>query len=286
MQPVVWNDAGDLALLQATLTTSPNDEASYDEIRRLRNEVIPAAIPSDQGTVYVTGQSAGNLDFIETTTTWTPRVFFFVLGLSFLLLLVAFRSIVVPATAIIMNLLSVGAAYGVLVLVFQRGHLTGLLGFDRAPTIEAWIPIFLFCVLFGLSMDYQVFLLSRIREYYDQTGNNRESVAHGVESTARIITGAALIMVVVFLGFSTGRLVFLQQVGFGLAVAIFLDATIVRTVLVPAVMRILGDWNWYLPKWLEWLPDLRIEGTPMESEPQAAGGTRQVSSSKELAPGD
>jgi RND superfamily putative drug exporter len=244
------------------LTTAPNDEASYTEIRRLRSDVIPASFPAEAGRVLVTGQSAGNVDFIDMTDTWTPRVFLFVLGLSFLLLMVAFRSIVVPATAIVMNLLSVGAAYGVLVLVFQRGHLTGLLGFDKTPVIEAWIPIFLFCVLFGLSMDYQVFLLSRIREFYDATGKNRESVAHGVESTARIITGAALIMVVVFLGFSTGRLVFLQQVGFGLAVAILLDATIVRTILVPAVMRLLGDWNWYLPKWLEWLPDLRIEGSP------------------------
>ncbi|HET9661011.1 MAG TPA: MMPL family transporter [Thermomicrobiales bacterium] len=262
VEPVQWNEAGDLGLIRATLTTSPNDEASFTEIRRLRSDVIPNAFPEEAGRVLVTGQSAGNVDFIDLTDTWTPRVFLFVLGLSFLLLMVAFRSIVVPATAIVMNLLSVGAAYGVLVLVFQRGHLTGLLGFDRTPVIEAWIPIFLFCVLFGLSMDYQVFLLSRIREFYDATGNNRESVAHGVESTARIITGAALIMVVVFLGFSTGRLVFLQQVGFGLAVAILLDATIVRTILVPAVMRLLGDWNWYLPKWLEWLPDLRIEGTP------------------------
>ncbi len=259
--PVVWNDAGDLAHIQATLTTSPNDEASYDVIRHLRSDSIPSAFPSEYGEVLVAGQTAGNVDFIETTNTWTPRVFLFVLGLSFLLLMVAFRSIVVPATAIVMNLLSVGAAYGVLVLVFQRGHLTSLLGFDRTPVVEAWIPIFLFCVLFGLSMDYQVFLLSRIREFYDQTGKNRESVAHGVESTARIITGAALIMVAVFLGFSTGRLVFLQQVGFGLAVAILLDATIVRTILVPAVMRILGHRNWYLPSWLEWLPDLRIEGT-------------------------
>ncbi len=283
VQPAIWNEAGDLGLIRATLTTAPNDEASYTEIRRLRSDVIPTAFPADAGRVLVTGQSAGNVDFIDMTDTWTPRVFLFVLGLSFLLLMVAFRSVVVPATAIVMNLLSVGAAYGVLVLVFQRGHLTGLLGFDRTPVIEAWIPIFLFCVLFGLSMDYQVFLLSRIREYYDATGKNRESVAHGVESTARIITGAALIMVVVFLGFSTGRLVFLQQVGFGLAVAILLDATIVRTILVPAVMRILGDWNWYLPKWLEWLPDLRIEGTPEAPNKQvstgpsgASGGTAPV----------
>ncbi len=272
---VEWNEAGDLAHIQATLTTSADDEASYAVIRHLRSDSIPSAFPADLGRVLVTGQTAGNLDFINTTNTWTPRVFIFVLGLSFLLLMIAFRSVVVPATAIVMNLLSVGAAYGVLVLVFQRGHLTGLLGFDRAPVIEAWIPIFLFCVLFGLSMDYQVFLLSRIREFYDQTGKNTESVAHGVESTARIITGAALIMVAVFLGFSTGRLVFLQQVGFGLAVAILLDATIVRTILVPAVMRILGKWNWYLPSWLEWLPDLRIEGTPppVAGTQPAAGGT-------------
>jgi RND superfamily putative drug exporter len=247
-------------------------------IRHLRSDSIPSAFPAEYGEVLVSGETAGNVDFISTTETWTPRVFLFVLGLSFLLLMVAFRSIVVPATAIVMNLLSVGAAYGVLVLVFQRGHLTGLLGFDQTPVIEAWIPIFLFCVLFGLSMDYQVFLLSRIREFYDQTGKNRLSVAHGVESTARIITGAALIMVAVFVGFSTGRLVFLQQVGFGLAVAILLDATIVRTILVPAVMRILGQWNWYLPKWLEWLPDLRIEGTapPVveRNTQQAAGGTK------------
>ncbi|MEZ4507162.1 MAG: MMPL family transporter [Thermomicrobiales bacterium] len=274
--PVVWNEAGDLAHIQATLSTPPNDEASYDVIRHLRSDSIPSSFPSEMGTVYVSGQTAGYVDFINTTNTWTPRVFLFVLGLSFLLLMVAFRSVVVPATAIVMNLLSVGAAYGVLVLVFQRGHLTGLLGFDQTPVVEAWIPIFLFCVLFGLSMDYQVFLLSRIREFYDETGRNRESVAHGVESTARIITGAALIMVVVFLGFSTGRLVFLQQVGFGLAVAILLDATIVRTVLVPAVMRILGKWNWYLPSWLEWLPDLRIEGSAPPVEPNTSRETESA----------
>jgi RND superfamily putative drug exporter len=276
VQPVQWNEVGDLGLINATLTTAPNDEASYAEIRRLRSDLIPNTVPAETARVLVTGESAGNVDFIDMTDTWTPRVFLFVLGLSFLLLMVAFRSIVVPATAIVMNLLSVGAAYGVLVLVFQRGHLTGLLGFDKTPVIEAWIPIFLFCVLFGLSMDYQVFLLSRIREYYDATGKNRESVAHGVESTARIITGAALIMVVVFLGFSTGRLVFLQQVGFGLAVAVLLDATIVRTILVPAVMRLLGEWNWYLPKWLEWLPDLRIEGTPTPVPQTAAGDSPTI----------
>jgi RND superfamily putative drug exporter len=177
-------------------------------------------------------------------------------------LLVAFRSIIVPLKAILLNLLSVGATYGLMVLVFEKGYLHTYLGFDTSPTIEAWVPIFLFCVLFGLSMDYHVFLVSRIREHYDLTLRNHESVAVGLQSTARLITGAALIMVVVFTSFALGRLLAFQQMGFGLAVAIFLDATVVRTVLVPSMMAMLGDLNWYLPKWLNWLPDLRIEGEP------------------------
>jgi putative drug exporter of the RND superfamily len=189
-------------------------------------------------------------------------VFAFVLGLSFLLLMVAFRSLVVPLKAIIMNLLSVGAAYGLMVLVFQKGYLHTFFGFEKTPTIENWIPTFLFCVLFGLSMDYHVFLLSRIKEHYDQSHDNRESVAVGLQSTAKIITGAALIMVAVFAGFASGQLVMFQQVGFGLAVAVILDATIVRSILVPASMTLLGDRNWYLPHWLGWLPDLRVEGAP------------------------
>jgi RND superfamily putative drug exporter len=166
----------------------------------------------------------------------------------------------------------VGAAYGLLVLVFQKGVGNDLLGLQRTPTIEAWVPLFLFCVLFGLSMDYHVFLLSRIREHYDLTGRNRESVAVGLHATAKIITGAALIMVAVFGGFASGRLVMLQQMGFGLGVAVLLDATIVRSVLVPSIMALLGDRNWYMPRWLGWLPDLRVEGesTPVGSEGAAA----------------
>ncbi|MDP9358811.1 MAG: MMPL family transporter, partial [Chloroflexota bacterium] len=152
------------------------------------------------------------------------------------------------------------AAYGLMVLVFQEGVGADLLGFQQTPTIEAWVPIFLFCVLFGLSMDYHVFLLSRIKEHYDETKRNVESVAVGLQATARIITGAALIMVVVFAGFAMGNLVMFQQMGFGLAIAVLLDATIVRSVLVPAGMAMLGDWNWYLPSWLTWLPNLNIEG--------------------------
>ena len=183
-----------------------------------------------------------------------------VLAASFLLLLIAFRSIVVPIKAVVMNLLSVGAAYGVVVLVFQKGVGSALFGFQEVPVIESWIPLFLFAILFGLSMDYHVFLLSRIKERYDQTGDNSASVIYGLKSTASIITGAALIMVAVFGGFALGPLSMFQQMGLGLAVAVILDATIVRMVLVPASMELLGDKNWYFPKWLEWLPNISIEG--------------------------
>jgi RND superfamily putative drug exporter len=262
---VRWNDAGDVALLEATLNVPTNDPRAYDEIERLRNEVVPAAFDGDGVEVYVTGETAFNQDFFDLASDYAPIVIAFVLGLSFLLLLLAFRSVVVSAKAILMNLLSVGAAYGLLVLVFQKGVGNEVLGLQQTPTIEAWIPIFLFCVLFGLSMDYHVFLLSRIREHYDATRNNTESVAVGLHSTAKIITGAALIMVAVFGGFASGRLVMLQQMGFGLGVAVLLDATIVRSILVPSAMALLGDRNWYLPRWLEWLPDLGVEGTPLAS---------------------
>jgi putative drug exporter of the RND superfamily len=183
-----------------------------------------------------------------------------VLGLSFILLTVAFRSVVVPATAIAMNLLSVGAAYGLLVLVFVKGVGNEIFGFQQVDAIEAWVPLFLFAVLFGLSMDYQVFLLSRIREKFSHTGDNDLAVSFGVGSTARLITGAALIIIAVFSGFARGELVMFQQMGFGIAVALLIDATIVRSVLVPASMKLLGPWNWYLPSWLEWLPDVHVEG--------------------------
>ena len=184
----------------------------------------------------------------------------FVLGLSFVILLVVFRSIVVPLKAIVMNLLSVGAAYGLMVAVFQHGYGAGLLGFSQVERIDAWVPLFMFASLVGLSMDYHVFLLSRIREQFDATHDNGGSVAYGVRTTAGMITGAALIMVAVFTGFTMGDLVMMQQMGFGLAVAVFLDATIVRTVLVPASMELLGERNWYLPSWLGWLPRIDVEG--------------------------
>ncbi|MCH7809833.1 MAG: MMPL family transporter, partial [Chloroflexi bacterium] len=219
--------------------------------------------------VLVTGATAFNIDFVEIADRFMPIVFSIVLGLSFVLLTLVFRSIVVPLKAIVMNLLSVGAAYGLMVLVFQKGFAIDLLGFQRAEVIDAWIPLFLFSILFGLSMDYHVFLLSRIRERFAETKDNAESVAFGLKSTAGIITGAALIMTSVFAGVAMGDLVMLQQMGFGLGVAIMLDATIVRSVLVPAAMELLGERNWYLPPALSWLPELRTEG-PAEPAPSGA----------------
>lgn len=256
---IQWNEAGDLGLVEAVFAMDANSEAAYDAIDVLRAQQIPAAFGELSDRVLVTGMTAQIGDYFDTVDEVTPWVFVFVLGLSFILLLIVFRSIVVPAKAILMNLLSVGAAYGLLVLVFQKGYGADVLGFQQTPNLEAWLPVFLFCILFGLSMDYHVFLLSRIREHYTLTGNNRESVAFGLASTARIITGAALIMVVVFGGIAAGRMVALQEMGFGLAVAVFLDATIIRTILVPSAMALLGDANWYLPKWLHWLPELKLE---------------------------
>jgi RND superfamily putative drug exporter len=268
--PITYTPAPDngAALLSFPLNVAPDDEEGYDAIYLLRDDIVPAVEPSMNGAqVLVTGVTANNVDFFEMRDQYTPIVFAFVLGLSFVLLTMVFRSIVVAIKAILMNLLSVGAAYGLLVWVFQEGHLTNLFGFQQLDAIEAWIPLFLFSILFGLSMDYHVFLLSRIREHYDQTRNNRESVAVGLQSTARIITGAALIMVAVFGGFASGELYFLQQMGFGLGVAVLLDATIVRSILVPSAMALLGDRNWYLPKWLNWLPDLRVEDAKKVDEP-------------------
>jgi RND superfamily putative drug exporter len=256
------DEAGDLALLSVPITGGPEGDAAQDAIRRLRNDYIPAAFAGTDTEVLVTGTTAHYEDLFSVILTYTPMVFAFVLGLSFVLLLIVFRSLVVPVKALIMNLLSVGAAYGLLVLVFQHGVGNEIFGFQHTGTIQVWLPVLLFAYLFGLSMDYHVFLLSRIRERFDQTRDNAGSVAFGVRRTAGIITGAALIMVAVFAGLAMGDLVPLQQVGFGLAVGVLLDATIVRSVLVPATMQLLGDLNWYLPKWLHWLPDIRVEGTP------------------------
>ena len=254
------NGAGDLALVSVAMPGDFSSAESKEALSRLRGEYIPAAFDQAPAEVYVGGPTAETVDSVQMQQDYLPLVFTFVLGFSFLLLLVVFRSIVVPLKAVVLNVLSVGAAYGILVLVFQKGIGAELLGFREAPVIESWLPLFLFAILFGLSMDYHVFLLSRIKEHYDETGDNAASVAHGLRSTAGIITGAALIMVAVFAGMASGELVVFQQVGFGLAIAVILDATIIRMVLVPASMELLGDWNWYFPRWLEWLPRINIEG--------------------------
>jgi RND superfamily putative drug exporter len=254
------NQAGDLGVVSFQLAADPSTDAAVNAIRRMRNDYVPQAFDGVNARVYVTGIAAGNLDFFDLTDRYTLPVFVFVLGLSFVLLMMVFRSIVVPAKAIVMNLLSVGAAYGMIVLLFQEGIGNEIFGFQQVEAIEAWLPLFLFSILFGLSMDYHVFLLSRIKERYDQTGNNAEAVSFGLRSTGRLITGAALIMVAVFGGFALGDLVMFQQMGFGLGFAVLVDATIIRSVLVPASMRLLGDWNWYLPPVLSWLPRIGIEG--------------------------
>jgi RND superfamily putative drug exporter len=261
---VTVNEAGDLTLLTTALSGDPVADATQALVEHLRSDLIPQAFADSPAEVYVTGTTAGVVDYLGFFDTWLPIVLVVVLSLSFVLLLVAFRSIVIPAQAILMNLLSVGAAYGLLVLVFQKGVGADLLGLTQVESIEAWVPLFLFALLFGLSMDYQVFLLSRIKERYDQSGDTREAVGYGVGRTAGIITGAAAIMVCVFGGMATGELVMFQQMGFGLAVAIFIDATVVRTIIVPASMEILGERNWYLPRWLRWIPDVSVEGHAYE----------------------
>jgi RND superfamily putative drug exporter len=266
---VQTNQAGDLALVSVPVNGDPSSPAATAAVRHLRSVTIPAAFAGVDATVKVGGQTAGGIDFFDLTHFYTPFAIAFVLALSFLLLMVVFRSVVLPALGVALNLLSAGAAYGLLVWVFQHGHGAGLLGFQQVDTIESWLPLFLFSVLFGLSMDYQVFLLSRIQERYNHSGDNTDAVAFGLRTTGGIITGAAVIMVAVFAGFAAGRLIMLQQMGFGLAVAVLIDATLVRSVLVPAAMRLLGKWNWYLPSWLAWLPQVRIEATaPTPAEPQ------------------
>jgi RND superfamily putative drug exporter len=266
---VTANPQGDLALVEIGLTGDTSGVNAQAAIERLRDLYVPEAFAGVDAGVYVTGITALNLDYADLIDTWLPIVIAFVLTLSFLLLLLVFRSVVLPLKAVVLNLLSVGAAYGLMVLVFQEGIGADLLGLQQIDQVEPWVPVFLFSVLFALSMDYHVFLLSRIRERYLATGDTLDAVRHGIGATGRIITGAALIIVVVFVGFATGDLVGFQQMGFGVGVALLLDATVIRTVLVPSTMVLLGTWNWYLPGWLEWLPELHVEGGA-EAEPEAA----------------
>lgn len=255
----------DLATLKSQIPGDPNNQQALVTIRRLRDELIPTAfegVPIASYHAYVGGLSAQTVDAVKMTDDYMPIVIGTVLALSFILLLFAFRSITISIASIIMNLLSVGAAYGLVVLVFQKGFMIDLFGFEQVEQIEFWLPLFMFSILFGLSMDYHVFMLSRIKERYDETGKAPESVAFGLRTTASIITGAALIMVAVFGGFALGQIAFFQAMGFGLGAAVLLDATIVRSLLVPSVMCLLGERAWYFPKWLEWMPNISIEGTP------------------------
>jgi RND superfamily putative drug exporter len=261
LQPdVSTSPDGQVADVEALVVGDSRDERDLAAVQGLRSTVVPAVFGGLDATVYVTGETAEVLDYRALTDRWLPIVFAFVLGLSFVLLTVAFRSIVLAAVAIGLNLLSVGAAYGLIVLVFLKGVGRDLLGFTEVDVIAAWLPLFLFAVLFGLSMDYTVFLLSRIREHV--AGGERTTVAveRAVASTARIITGAALIIIAVFIGFATGDQVEFQEMGFGIAVSLLIDATVVRLVLLPAVLALLGERTWYLPGWLGWLPHLEVEG--------------------------
>ncbi|MDA1348710.1 MAG: MMPL family transporter [Chloroflexi bacterium] len=254
------NNARDTLVIKVPVAGKIDNEVSENAVKLLREEVIPEAFSGLNNTVYVTGDTAESLDFTSSMYHSAPVVFGFVLCLSFLLLLVMFRSIVIPIKAIVLNLLSVAAAYGVLVMVFQWGWGIEILGSEESGVIEAWLPLFLFGILFGLSMDYHMLLLSRIKEIYDDSGQNVYAVSSGIRLTAGQITSAAAIMVGVFLTFATSRILGLQQFGVGLAVAVLIDATVIRVVLLPAGMKLLGDWNWYLPVWLEWLPKVSPQG--------------------------
>jgi RND superfamily putative drug exporter len=248
-------------------TTAPQDEATGDLVRRLRDDVIPAAVADSDLDVQVTGSAASNIDITDYLAERTPVFFGAVLALSFVLLMTVFRSVLVPLKAVLMNLLSIGAAYGVVVAVFQWGWAGEVLGIDGGP-INPFIPMMLFAVVFGLSMDYEVFMLSRIREEYLRTGDAAGSVADGLASTAKVITAAAAIMVVVFGSFVLEDIREIKLFGFGLALAVLLDATLVRMVVVPATMELLGDRNWWLPAWLDrLLPHVEIErpGRPVPS---------------------
>jgi uncharacterized membrane protein YdfJ with MMPL/SSD domain len=253
---------GEVAALDVPIRGDDAGDRAVTAVRNLRSTVIPDFFGGTDARVLVGGRTAENIDYADSVTKPTPYVFIFVLGFTLVLLTLAFRSIIVAATSIVLNLLSVGAAYGLIVLVFERGVGNGIFGFSQVDAIEAWVPLFLFSVLFGLSMDYQVFLLSRIKERYDETGDTTASVRWGVGTTARIITGAALIIVAVFAGFAKGDLVQFQQMGFGVAIALLIDATVIRSVILPSAMKLLGRWNWYLPTWLSWLPRIQIERAP------------------------
>jgi uncharacterized membrane protein YdfJ with MMPL/SSD domain len=262
---------GQLAVIEVPLAGTGTDERSMDAVQTLRSDVVPDVFGgvSSGEVVGVTGFTAGSVDFNDLMASRIWYVFAFVFSVAFLLLLVTFRSIVIPIKAILLNILSVGAALGIVTWVFQDGHFESLLGFDSTGAITAWFPLMLFVILFGLSMDYHVFILSRIREAVDRGESTEDAVAHGIKSTAAVVSAAALVMVGVFAIFATLSFIDMKQFGVGLAAAVLIDATLVRGVLLPATMKLLGDWNWYLPSWLEWLPKgPALEGDVPSPEPE------------------
>ncbi|MDQ3783092.1 MAG: MMPL family transporter, partial [Actinomycetota bacterium] len=272
--PAVPNDpaAPTAALWRLFPATAPQDEATTELVNRLRDEVLPPATAGTGLDIAVSGSVAGGVDFSEYLTARLPAFIAVVLGLSFLLLMLAFRSVLVPLKAVVMNLLSIGAAYGVVTAIFQWGWLGGLIGVEPAP-IEPFVPMMMFAIVFGLSMDYEVFLLSRVREEYLRTGDSRVSVADGLAATARVITAAAAIMVVVFGSFIGEPDRLIKLFGVGLASAVLLDATVVRLLLVPATMELLGDRNWWLPGWLDRIiPNIDVEGHATVEDASAVSG--------------
>jgi uncharacterized membrane protein YdfJ with MMPL/SSD domain len=262
---------GSIQTLTAPIRGDATSNADVAAIRDLRGRLIPEAFAGSGARVLAGGTTAVTADYFHAVTTPTPYVLLFVLGISFLLLLIAFRSLTAALLSVALNLLAVGAAYGLLTLVFIHGVGARIFGFQHVDAIDAWVPLFLFSVLFALSMDYQVFLMSRIKERHDHSGSTRDAVIHGVSSTARIITGAALIIVIVFSGFARGQLVMFQQMGFGVAAALLLDATVVRMVILPSALGLLGPRSWYLPRWLSWLPRLEVEAPPGSAAPPITG---------------
>jgi uncharacterized membrane protein YdfJ with MMPL/SSD domain len=250
-----------VAMISIPMQGNGTDSASQDALTALRGGIVDSTIAQAPGVehAYVTGEAAGTKDFNDLLKSKAPIVFAFVLSLAFVLLLVTFRSIVIPIKAIVLNLLSVGASYGLLTWIFQDGRFENALGYESNGGIASWLPIFLFVILFGLSMDYHVFILSRVREAFDRGMKTEDAVAHGIKTTAGTVTSAAIVMVVVFATFATQTGIEMKELGVGLAAAILIDATIVRAVLLPAVMKLLGKWNWYLPKKLDWLPKVGHE---------------------------
>jgi uncharacterized membrane protein YdfJ with MMPL/SSD domain len=263
------NKARTVATIELPIDGSGSDATSYAAVSMLRNEIVPETVGSLEGVeAGVTGSTAMSKDFGDAMRSKAPLVFAFVLAFAFLLLLASFRSVVIAVKAILLNLLSVAAAFGVLVLFFQHEWAKGILGFDYSGGVMAWLPVFLFVILFGLSMDYHVFILSRIREAYDGGMKTEDAIAHGIKTTAGVVTSAAIVMVFVFSIFGTLSLIMMKQFGVGLATAVLIDATIVRAVLLPATMKLLGDWNWYLPRWLGWLPRIKLESAPAVPAPE------------------